>query len=385
MKPHLMIVVGLALLASLSFAPSADAQLLWRWFGPKTPDKTAPAKAPLPDPRRVTEVNVEIAWLADPVTFPYYLEAHATSSQLEVRGYVPSKAVREHALRIAQVYSSLPAVDSMKEHVSLLVRPGQMSPQHLQASAQSSLRVALPKQSPRLKVEVAPDGKVFVAGPVNTYEEKVAVSHALRRLHGCTSVVNLTSLPRELAQTPPIMEPRSRTPITKTSDPEPKSDKPAVAQDIKWKPWPWPFGKGPTTTKDEPPLKKSPKETKEPALVEAKKPSPLRGPILVPIIPEPKEPVKASPLKKGPEVVKVEAPPVPAKTPALTAAELQKRVKAAWPNAKNVAVEFVSATQVRITLEIGNEKELDPAAERVFSIPELQNYRADLQFKISAP
>src|ERR1700730_10744903 len=105
MKPQRPRFLGLLLLASLSFVHTADAQLLPRWFGPKTSDKNAPAKSAQPDPRRVTEVNVEVAWLADPVTFPYYLEAHATDSHLEVRGYVPNKSVREHAVRIAQLYS----------------------------------------------------------------------------------------------------------------------------------------------------------------------------------------------------------------------------------------------------------------------------------------
>ena len=153
-----------ALLLSLCLVQSADAQI-WRWFGPKTPDKNAPAKAAQPDSRRASEINVEIAWLADPVTFPYYLEAHATATQMEIRGYVPSRAVRDQAVRIAQVYSVLPVVDAMKEHPSLLVKPGQLSAQQLQSSAQSSLRVALPKQSQQLKIECGSDGKVFVIGP----------------------------------------------------------------------------------------------------------------------------------------------------------------------------------------------------------------------------
>src|ERR1022692_1422896 len=98
MKLQHVLFMGLALLASLSIVPTAKAQLLPRWFGPKTPDKNPPAPSTQPDPRRVTEVNVEVAWLADPVTFPYYLEAHVDGGQLEVRGYVPSKAIREHAL-----------------------------------------------------------------------------------------------------------------------------------------------------------------------------------------------------------------------------------------------------------------------------------------------
>jgi hypothetical protein len=345
------------LLITLIAAPSADAQLLWRWFGPKTADKNPPpAKAPAVDAKRVTEVNIEISWLADPVTFPYYLEAHVTPKAVEVRGYVPNKAVRDHALKIAQVYSSVPVIDSMKEHPSLLVRPGQISPQQLQSSAQSSLRVALPKQHPQLKVDVANDGKVYVIGSVNTYEEKVAVSQCLRRLHGCTSVQNLTAVPGELAQTPTNPEPREKMPIIKTSNspPETKNDKPAPGpQETKSRSWLWPFGKTPSTTKDEPPLMEPKSDRKKPPAAD--------GPTLIPNNPEMKDPPR---------------------TP-LSAAQLQKRIKAAWPGAKSVEVEFTSKTEVRILLEIRDEKELMTAAERVFALPELEGYRPDLQFKIA--
>ncbi len=371
MNLQIILFMGLTLGVSLLLPAHAEAQLLWRWFGPKTPEKTPATKVPLPDPRRVMEVNVEIAWLADPATFPYYLEAHATANQLEVRGYVPNRSVREHAIKIAQVYSSTPVLDSVKEHPSLLVRPGLMPAQQLQNSAQSSLKVALPKQYQQLKVDVAGDGKVSVLGPVNSYEEKIAVSHALRRLHGCTSVQNLTALPAELMQASSSYPPPERTPIVKTSNSlDPKSDKPIAKDDPKGKSWIWPFGKGPAPTKDEPPLY----EKTKPLTVEAKKPSPLE------------EPVEVLPAKREPEVVKVEVPvALPKKAPALSVAELQKRVKAAWPDATNATVEFQSAAEVRITLEIRDEKELGPAAERIFAMPELQDARVDLQFKIAAP
>jgi BON domain len=363
MKHRCPIFACLALVASLYFAPSADAQFLWRWFGPKTPDKNPPAKSAQPDSRRVTEVNVEVAWLADPITFPYYLEAHAASTQLEVRGYVPNKAVRDHALRIAQVYSSLPVVDSIKEHPSLLVRPGQMSVPQLQNSVQSSLRAALPKQSAQLKVEIGNDGKVFVAGPVTNHEEKMAVSHALRRLHGCTSVQNLTTLP-ELAQNPPP----DKTPIVKTSS------GPAENKSKSW--FSWPFSKSHVTTKDEPPLLDSKPNLIPPkVVVEAKKPT--EGPILIPNLPEPRDPIK-----NEPAVVKVD---VPAKTPALSVAEMQKRVQAACPKAKGVEVQYLTTSEVRITLELQAESDLSPTADRVFAMPELQGYKTDLQFKIGTP
>src|SRR5438132_6306475 len=141
MKPNGPLTACLVVFVALLFTSLAPAQLPWRLFGSKTPDKGAPAKSLLPDLRRVTEIDVEVAWLADPMTFPYYLEAHVTGAQLEVRGYVPNKAVREHALRIAQVHASMPVADGMKEHPSLLVRPSQMSPQQLQSSVMSSLRL----------------------------------------------------------------------------------------------------------------------------------------------------------------------------------------------------------------------------------------------------
>ena len=375
MKQHRPTVLGLVLFASLAYVPAADAQLLPRWFGSKSSDKNQPVKSTQPDPRRLTEVNVEVAWLADPVTFPYYLEAHATGGQLEVRGYVPDKAVREHALRIARVYSSLPVTDSLKEHPSLLVRPTQMSPQQLQGSVLSSLRVALPKQFQQLKAECGSDGKVYVVGTVNTCEEKMAVSHALRRLHGCTSVQNLTTLPSETVQSPP----REKAPIVKTSNStEQKSDKPLVAQETKSKSW-WPFNLKKGTT-DEPPLLDSRKPVitdKEPAIVDGKKPPQPEGPILIPNQPELKD-------KPAPEVTKVESPSPAPKTP-LTRAELEKRIQAFCPQVKSVEVQFTSTKELTVTLEIRSENELKSVAERVFETPELQNYRAELQFKISAP
>jgi osmotically-inducible protein OsmY len=321
MKRQPFVLAGLALCAGLFFVPAADAQLLTRWFGSRTPDKTAPAKPTQPDSRRISEVNIEIAWLADPVTFPYYLEAHANATQLEVRGYVPNKSVREQAIRIAQVHSSLPVVDAMKEHPSLLVKTSQMSPKQLQSSVQSSLRVALPKQHQQLKTECGADGKVSVVGSVNTYEEKLAVSHALRRLHGCTSVQNQTTLPADVAQ-------KTKTPIIKTSNP---TEKP---------------------TREEPPL------------LDPRKPD---GPVL---LPEPKTPPKVE---------------MPAPKAALTAGELQKRIQAVCPQVKNIEVKITSAKDVTITLEIRTEAELTATFQRVVEMPELQNYRPEIQFKIIAP
>lgn len=402
---------------SLCLVRDADAQI-WRWFGPKTPDKKSPGKS-TPDPRRATEIDVEIAWLADPITFPYYLEAHANATELEVRGYVPNRAVREQAVRIAQVHSSLKVVDSLKEHPSLLVKPGQLSAQQLQSTAQSALRVALPKQCQQLKVEAGPDGKVFVLGPVNSIEEKALVSQALRRLHGCTSVQNLTTPASETAKA----NASDKLPIVKTSNPpqpveKPTVDaKPAASPDTKSKSWfAWLVGKNGAASTNEPPLAEPKKPVdKAPPPAPIMDPRKLGDPVeaaMPPRLPEPRNlpavvkeqspPLPAKPKEDGPvkqepplppprpeppplPPTRPEPPPLPTKVPELSVAQLQKRIQAACPDAKNIEVQFTSATEVRISLEIRTEKDLEPTAERLFAMPELQNYRPDLQFKISSP
>lgn len=375
MKFHLTMLASTFLLTSL--ASAADAQLLPRLFGPKTPDKTA--KAATPDARRVTEAAVEIAWLADPITFPYYLEARATNAQLEVRGYVPNKAVREQALRIAQLHASMPVTDALKEHPSLLVRASQMSPAQLQSSVQSSLKVALPKQYQKLKAECGNDGSVSVVGPVASLEEKIAVSHSLRRLHGCTSVQNLTTLPGELAHAAP----RDRTPVITTSH-----VKPVVALEPRTKPW-WSLGK-PQPTPEEPPLLEPRKaDLMGPIIIDAKRPAQLDRPILLPDAPEPKKAavtVEVPTPEPQQAVGKIEAPsPAPKKAAPPNAADLQKRIRSSCPQVRSVEVEMPAAGELRVILEVANENDLQRIADQIFALPDLQNLRAELQFKINAP
>jgi hypothetical protein len=317
MNPRHPLMASVVLLLGLVCASAASAQPQppWRWFTPKPPDKNPPGKSALPDARRMIEINVEVAWLADPVTFPYYLEAHVNpGQQLEVRGYVPNKAVREQALRTAQVFSSLAVIDSTKEHPSLLVRPSPISAQQLQSSVVSSLRAALPKQYQQLRIDCAADGKVFVSGTVNSYEEKITVSHSLRRLHGCTSVQNFTAVPADLAQAPP------------------EKTRPSV-------------------------------ELKGPALVDnSGKPN----------------------LGDASGIIKVEHPMSASKLEA-AARELQKCIHLACPKALRVEVSCLSMNEVRILVTTRSADEISPIAERIFAMPELRNYRPDLQFKIVPP
>src|SRR5207244_2878949 len=80
------------------------------------------------DADRLGEILVELAWLADPVTFPFYLDARVQGASLELHGNVPSRAVRAHAVKLARLNSPLAIVDALKENPQLKVRPLRMAP-----------------------------------------------------------------------------------------------------------------------------------------------------------------------------------------------------------------------------------------------------------------
>ena len=77
---------SMPLLAALALVSSASVQ-------------SAPPPAPIAEQgNRISEIRVELAWLGDPLTFPCQMAAHVSDAGLEVRGFVPSLTVREHAL-----------------------------------------------------------------------------------------------------------------------------------------------------------------------------------------------------------------------------------------------------------------------------------------------
>ncbi len=391
---RLWLVAGFATsaMAIVAFAQSGEGPL-HKLFGSSAASKT---KAAAEDRRRLAEIAVELAWLGDPVTFPYFLEARVEGARLVVRGFVPDKAVREHALGLARLACSYSVTDTVKEHPSLRVRPGLTAPAQLQSAVVAALREALPRQqAQRLQVQCAEDGKVTLRGTVQTAEEKLAASLALRRLYGCTSVQNLTQAasapdlgvakapppaakdaglkgkaPKgELAKGPsPIWGP----PLAKKDDSPAKADKP-----------PLPPIKDDTAAKaDKPPLPPikddtAPKADKPPPPVQV-----VEGPSLAP--PKGTEPVgkKPEPVQDPPVTVPTEMDP--ARTPSKLAlspaaiATLQKRVEAACPAVKDVKIK-IAMNKLRIELTVGSEDQITPSAEKVFSVPELADYREELE------
>ncbi|HTU16986.1 MAG TPA: BON domain-containing protein [Gemmataceae bacterium] len=139
---------------------------------------------------RLQEMMVELALLADPATFPFYLSANAAGDTLELRGFVTNEMVRQHALDVARRSTSLKVCNKVTVPVNLAVPPPMRPAPLLQREAAELLQKNLGAQARSLSVGVQSRGVIVVAGPIDSVESKLAVSRLVRRLPGCHGVVN---------------------------------------------------------------------------------------------------------------------------------------------------------------------------------------------------
>ncbi len=139
---------------------------------------------------RLEEMKIEMAWMADPVTFGCRLDARCSGAGVIARGYVPNEAVKEHALLVAQKASLLPVEDGLKVHPSLALRSAGGPAEALQKGAMETLTARLGPRIHDLSVKAQLNGQVTVTGSVASVEEKLQVSRLLRQVQGCTSVAN---------------------------------------------------------------------------------------------------------------------------------------------------------------------------------------------------
>jgi hypothetical protein len=353
-------------MATIALGQTGERPIL-KWLLPG-PAKSAPAPAKPPEEtRRRAEIDVELAWLADPITFPYFLEAHTDGPGLVVRGYVPDKAVREHALRLARVHCSCPVSDAIKDHPSLLVRPGKMSPTQLQSAANSTLREALPKQHQHVQVQCAADGTVTLQGSLPSAEEKLNASLALRRLYGCHCVKNLVQVPAATEVAQAKSSPAAKS--TAKDDP-PKNQ--ASASDS---------SKKPRIVDHEGSKPSKGSETKS----TAGKNDPPQGPNLFPD--KTSEPPIAKKKDEPTAVTKKDEPPArPSGKLSLSAAaisKLEKKVKEACSEVKNVKIEITPMSKLQIELAVANEDQIANVAGKIYSMAELMDYRDDLELHFS--
>lgn len=151
--------------------------------------EATPARKPLA--LRQLEASVEVAWLGNPLTFPCPLEAIAGGSSITVRGAVPVEEIREKALEIARQVSGLEVIDQLSVRSDIPVYlPTRQSLPTLHRDAVSALVKALPRHANGFWLQTTATGRVIIKGAVPSPEERAEVSRCLRKVDGCSCVIN---------------------------------------------------------------------------------------------------------------------------------------------------------------------------------------------------
>ncbi len=130
-------------------------------------------------------MKVEVALLGDPVTMRLPLTVGLEDTGVVVKGIVPSEATRLRVLEVARQSCYLPVKDGLT--VPSVVVGDTLT---MKKQARDMLVRQLGSKADRFTITVAEDGQIQVEGEVNSIEEKLQVSRALRSVMGCSRVVN---------------------------------------------------------------------------------------------------------------------------------------------------------------------------------------------------
>lgn len=184
--------------------------LAQRWSHPyiaRGLDSNSPARAGAEGPpplseadARTAEIKVELAWLANQLTYPCMLAARVQDGKLEVGGQVPNPVVRQQALLIARDHSGLPIVDKLTVQPAAEAPTVRVPDAVLCRQAVASLAKAFPSYAYQFHVEAAATGQITVLGTIPSYEEKLAVSRRLSQLEGCTAVYNQLTIDKVMSE-----------------------------------------------------------------------------------------------------------------------------------------------------------------------------------------
>lgn len=374
---------------------------------------------------RIVEVQVELALMGDPITFPYFLEARVDGSRMELRGFVPDKSVQDHALKLARLNCPLAVVDGTRVHPSLAVRPTRLPPEKLAPSVERAISKTLPSGSKALKIHCDMDGKVLVTGNVKTLEEKLLVSQSLRRLHGCGCVVNATQVegmapmptPHIAASPPPPARKTTGTTRPTEVETKPSGIVTAQAKEPARRPAAFPaekqaekrsegpfggffsrlFGKkkaDETPDSAEAPLPRFPTGgPREPVkITNIGTPAPKGTgwgtpprPATVPATPTGKRGAATEPYEASGVIVTPGVESAPKKLRTYSPAQVKARLESTFPSARPIIVAPEGGKKLNVELTLRSSAEIDTVAGRLLALPELEAYDVNLSFRIDGP
>jgi len=332
---------------------------------------------------RVTEIEVELAWLADPITFPYHLGARVAGGALHVRGFVQSKAGHDHALQVARDHCALQVIDELKIHPSMVIVGMASATAPVLSEAEAALAKSFPRQASSFLVACRADGQLGVVGTVPSIEEKWAVSQRLRQVPGCAAVLNQLRVgpapATAAAPRPAVGQEQTASPGTITLDRVAENWVPTTqwqtSDNIPLAPLP----EGPAPIPDPMVQTASARE-----LVQQPEPGPI-----VTTLSEDKGGVAVTRTQPEPAVVKT-APQSAAGRPLVPNAPLLARLKARIESVCGsgaMELRLVPQTGKNLLVEFKARDDAEAArlAEKILTMPELAKYHVDLDAKVAEP
>jgi hypothetical protein len=354
-------------------------------------------------------INGELACLGDPLILRCGVEVVVNGQTLEARGRVPSEAIRAHVLKVASEASGMAVSDSLE------LDPGQTQVHvstisiSLRRAAMSTIIHVLPNHAYDIMVETWGNGQIVLRGKVDTYEEKLIASRCLRRLPGCTCVLNQLSVKtpytsqsdfeQNLPQVPTLERERAQTFSVDThqvaAEPEStnwalariKEARATVTQICRWRPrTPNVFGQpAPTAETIDPKLTLSISEyTNElSARLDAQ---PVRSrclPVEVLQIPVNGNVEPTSTNRPDEYVILASAKALPDTLPAVEGliypAELRDYItRSCGPAAKDVEVTLTSVRTLEIGLRADNQLDAALLSDQIIRLPELGRFHLSL-------
>jgi osmotically-inducible protein OsmY len=145
---------------------------------------------------RDLEIKTQLAWLANPGTFPYALKAQVKGSSMEVSGTLPTASLHAEAVRIARDECGMPVKDNIATNAHATVPPTSKPAQVLSRDINNTLAEAMPRLFDGMTISVWMRGQVVLKGTVTTLEDKLAASRCLQGVAGCSCVVNQLQVKR---------------------------------------------------------------------------------------------------------------------------------------------------------------------------------------------
>jgi hypothetical protein len=316
--------------------------------------------------------------LADPITFGCELVAAVQGATLEVRGYVPSQAVRERALRLANLSTSMPVRDFLQVHAQASAGPASLPAKDMQQAINDLLVRHFGEAAKAMQATARSNGHVVVMGTADSAEKRLAVSRSLRNIQGCKAVENLLTVPagagQVIARTETVV-PSSEAP----SNPPAYSFAPTPKPASVWKPAKPVSHKDVTSSPVANSMPSSPpapaKPTRPTSPVEASEEDGVRRSFF---LSRPKKKLDA-PAKPAEATSTPPAAPATGKHPESLAQRLKHGIEtAAGDRARDVEVVIGSGNGLRISFACSDKAQAEKLANEILALKELAPFEVDL-------